>query len=467
MQRHDTMSLDIVRPKDIPKGKVMYVKEELMSLKTDDLHKAQPHYEHLKYLNKPDFSVGCTEPDHAGGAARSYYPPMDRRPRDLSLTTADIELAQSKNKSWKGNRHTDPVCPNYELPSHVRREATPPRWNGRHTNDTSDIEQSRSRVLHPERNYRRDPNDGRDIEFSTANYRERMQRQSTQGPRQDRAFDVRDITQPKGPPARTTCPLDPVYTVPTSRTTSLHAKYNEEHALGVQTHDVQAEEHGHVHGSKPRKLQWDNGEPQFSLVREDIAGAVPQRWVGSVPQNIYDAPEVRHMMSFHDPCDIPGAQVGSLRKGIATGRVMNPLNPRYTMLDGDQKPHAVPVIEAERQQPGSLAHPLVRSQAAASSLPNLRSAGAATLAHGALQRDGSDAQLRRGGGSNYGSSRPSRAPSSHGTPQHYQGGPSGHQLMQQGVTIRLPAEGVQSGEMSRRSSAYSSHREFGPGYGRG
>ena len=32
--------------------------------------------------------VGCTDPEHAGGRARSYYMPMDRRPRDLSLTTA-------------------------------------------------------------------------------------------------------------------------------------------------------------------------------------------------------------------------------------------------------------------------------------------------------------------------------------------------------------------------------------------
>jgi hypothetical protein len=31
--------------------------------------------------------VGCTDPEHAGGRARSYYMPMDRRPRDLSLTT--------------------------------------------------------------------------------------------------------------------------------------------------------------------------------------------------------------------------------------------------------------------------------------------------------------------------------------------------------------------------------------------
>ena len=60
---------------------------------------------------------------------------------------------------------------------------------------------------------------------------------------------------------------------------------------------------------------------------KDIAGTVPQRWVGGVPTNIYDPPEIRSriwtcwdqnfwvtqitvrpLMSFHDPHDIPGAQ---------------------------------------------------------------------------------------------------------------------------------------------------------------
>merc|ERR1719207_110689 len=89
-----------------------------------------------------------------------------------------------------------------------------------------------------------------------------------------------------------------------------------------------ADQIGHVHGSKPRKLNWDNGEPQFSLLKEDIAGTVPQRWAGSVPFNIYDPPEVKQPISFHDPHDIPGAQVGSLRKGLeGSQRHTNPLNP--------------------------------------------------------------------------------------------------------------------------------------------
>eukprot|EP00438_Fugacium_kawagutii_P003216 Skav200444 [mRNA] locus=scaffold1922:49570:57119:- [translate_table: standard] len=90
LQRTDTMLLDVIRPKDVPRGQVMYPKDYDKSLMTEegwDISRCQPTYDHLKYLEKPDMSVGCTDPVHPGGKARSYYAPMDRRPRDLSLTT--------------------------------------------------------------------------------------------------------------------------------------------------------------------------------------------------------------------------------------------------------------------------------------------------------------------------------------------------------------------------------------------
>lgn len=371
-QRNDGMSLDIIHPKDIPRGKVTYPKDYSASLMTQDIDRAAPHFPHLQYLQKPDLAVGSTDPDHFGGKARTYYPPMDRRPRDLSLTTADIEYAQTKSKKPKGNRHVDPICPNYELPSCQVRPHTPPRFNGRHTHELSDIEGAKSKVRIPTRNYVRDPNDASDIEHASANYAERVQRQTRTGNRVERTLNVKDINQAKPVQPRSVNPLDPVYKVPTTATTSLHAKFNEEVAAGVELHPKEAEEHGHVHGSKPRKLQWDNGEPLFSLLREDIAGTVPQRFVGAVPFNIYDPPEVKQVISFHDPHDIPGAQVGSLKKGIEGSRragQTNPLNPRYRMLDGDSRPQPVPVHDAERPDP---LHPLVQNRAQASSLPNLR-----------------------------------------------------------------------------------------------
>lgn len=421
-QRTDGMSLDIIHPKDVPRGKVPFIKDEDRSLKTQDIDRAAPHYRHMNYLEKPDYSVGCTDPDHHGGRARSYYAPMDRRPRDLSLTTADIELAQTKASKFKGNRHTDPVCPSYELPSTNLRPITPPRWNGRHLHDLSDIEKSGPKVRIPTRNYIRDPNDASDIEFSSANYQERVHRRTRQG-KPDITMNVKDInqTKPLHSAPRCTNPLDPEYKVSTTATTSLHTKYTEEMGRrDVKLHAKEAEIHGHIHGSKPRKLQWDNGEPQFSLVREDIAGTVPQRWVGAVPTNIYDPPEVKPVITFHDPHDIPGAQVGTLKKGIEGSRrggSTNPLNPRYKMLDGDVRPQPVPVYDAERNMP---LHSLAQSRAQASSLPNLRPAQAATPVGSVppsqrnLKRDYSDGALRQ---------RESPAASQRGAPMQQSGRP--------------------------------------------
>jgi len=384
------MSLDTIHPKDVPRGKVYQPKDEDLSLKTQDIERAQPYYPFKRYLEKPTFTVGITDPGHVGGKARTYYPEMDRRPRDLSLTTADIEYAQPKSVKSKGNRHTDPLQPQYELPSCNVRPATPPRWNGRHTNDISDIDLSHPKKLIPDRNYIRDPNDASDIEFACPNYRRRVHG-PTHGESYSTSLDVRDISENKRIQPRGTNPLEPVYKVPTTTVTSLPIRWTEEHgSYDVGMPDTEAHTVGPVAGSKPRKLQWDNGEPQFSLLREDIAGAAPQRWVGAVPFNIYDPPQVKPAISFHDPHDIPGAQVGTLKKGIeGSFRTLNPLDPLqpdYQLLDGQRRPAPAPVpigqsgsapspyVEAERGHPrGS------RSQLEPSQQPTLQRAGANSM----------------------------------------------------------------------------------------
>jgi hypothetical protein len=386
------MSLDTIQPKDVPRGKVMFVKDEDLSLMTDDIHRAKTHYRHLDYLQKPDFSVGCTQPDHAGAQSRTYYPPVDRRPRDLSLTTADIEGAQFRGPKRRGNRHTDPLCPRYELPSSYVRPVTPPRYNGRETNDISDIEFSKPKVLAPERNYVRDPNESRDIEFNEPSYQERVKRPWK--PRDDRQHQVRDITGSYQAPIRMTNPLDPVYKVSTTKATSVRARYTEESGRPETPEDSRFE--GAVPGSKPRRRQWDNGQPQYALQTEDIAGARSQRWVGEVPVNIYDPPEVRPMIDFHDPCDVPGAQVGTLKKGIVTKRQLNPLMPHYPMLDGDQRPPPVPVIPGERAHNH---HPSLQRMNRAASAADLRSgAGTPQSAGGGrgLPRVASEGSLQPG-----------------------------------------------------------------------
>jgi len=405
------MSLDVVRPKDVPTPKGVFVKNEDLSLKTEDIDFAKPHYRHLNHLNKPDLSVGSTHPEHAGARARTYYPPMDRRPRDMNLTTMDIEGSRSEAKKHPGNRHTDPLCPDYELPSHVVMPQTPPRFNGRHTNDIADIEHTTSKVLHPDRSYSRNPNESRDIEFNEPNYQERVKRPYQ--PRPDRQLDVQDIMGKKPPASRCTNPLDPVYKLPVANVTSLHTRFSEERGSDAPRTPPGMHRHiGEVHGSKPRRLHRDNGEPQLSLVREDIAGTVPQRFVGSIPANIYDSHDVRPMVEFHDPHDIPGAHVGSLKKGIHSRREVNPLNPQYTMLDGDpgRPPHPMLHGRGNAQSASDLhgtggvgATPAGSSRglqrvSSAGSMRHIPAAGVATLGGGARQSDiGYQSQTGMGG----------------------------------------------------------------------
>jgi len=214
----------------------------------------------------------------------------------------------------------------------------------------------------PDRNYVRDPNDSTDIEFASPNYRRRVVR-----PMNPETFStslhVRDITEDgkRRQVREPTNPLDPVYRAPTTSTTSLDILWNEEAQAGMSkamSNMPNAETIGPVAGSKPRKLTWDNQEPFFSLLREDIAGAAPQRWIGSTPFNVYDPPHKKPVISFHDPHDVPGAQVGSLKRGIGSTRMTNPLNPKYQMLDGLQLTYqAEPVMEAERGYPPNRAPP--------------------------------------------------------------------------------------------------------------
>ncbi|KAF4650082.1 hypothetical protein FOZ61_000688 [Perkinsus olseni] len=292
-RREDTMSLDTIKPKDVPRGRILYVKDTDASLTTIDIDKCKPTYYWLDYLRKPEFSLKCDVP---GMRSKSYYPPVVNRPRDLSLTTQDIEWAQPKITRFRTNRVLDPLNPMYKLPKSEAVPVEPPRFNGRLTNDI----------------------------------RGRTAKDINAGPLDGRL-----------PAMRGTDPLEPTYVIPINPVlsrgrlppaTSLNHIWSEE-VRSVENPKMEPMVIGEVPLSRPRKLQWDNGEPLFSLLKEDIAGASSQRHVGSIPFNIYEQP-VEERPDFHSTADIPGAQVNSLAKGIVTRRKLDPQNPKYTFLDG-------------------------------------------------------------------------------------------------------------------------------------
>jgi len=305
--RGDSMSLDSVRPKDVPRGPVRYPKEDSQALRTHDIERAQPTYAY-----KSLYTTGPPQKDPVpGAAARTHYPELKGRPLDLSLTTSDIPGAQPNVNRFRTNRVVDPLTPRYPLPSH--RELPPEvpgvrMHEGRMRNTLDFKGEWKSRK--PERNYSRDPNEHRDIEYSQPSARCRSQRPSTRDHDKtveragERILSSKHVATP-----RTTCPLDPVYDV--------HARSTHPYLQSESPSRLMPSQAGPVEGAASRVLHRDNGEPQTSLIRADIPGALPQKYKGGIPFSIYDPPEVTPY-SGHlglDCSDIAGAQTGTRRPG--------------------------------------------------------------------------------------------------------------------------------------------------------
>lgn len=104
--------------------------------------------------------------------------------------------------------------------------------------------------------------------------------------------------------------LDPSYSVPSKTLHPFYKGDHEENSLFAPAHV------GRVERSTPRVLHRDNNEPQASLVRRDVAGAMPQRFKGTLPFNIYDEPQVTpYSLGGLDISDIEGTQPGTRKPG--------------------------------------------------------------------------------------------------------------------------------------------------------
>jgi len=306
--RSETMHLDSVRPKDVPRGRVPYVKDESLSLTTLDIDRAQPGN---KYgATGTLYRTGRPEKDEVSGAkAMTHYPRLNRV-RDSSLTTADIEGARPNARRFKTPRCVDPLNPQYNLPSHRARPTTPQKSVTHEGCERNVLENTGSATRRiPDRNYNRDPLEHRDIEYTTpgARIRERNAAPARDPFRVVEQAGARVLSS-KCHTARATCPLNPNYTMPVATT---HPNFTCGEGPATRS------DGGWVEGSTPRSKHRGNGEPQLSLVRADIPGAVPRRYKGTVPFSIYDSHEVtpvaRHLGL--DCSDIAGAQPGTHKPG--------------------------------------------------------------------------------------------------------------------------------------------------------
>lgn len=306
--RGDTLMLGTLRASDGVRGPVRAFKDDSPSLRVGDIPGARPDFPHKHvHVQGP--------PDKApvpGSKAPMLYPDV-HRPIDLSLTTCDIHKARPNLERFRSRRRVDPLTPRYDLPSFRERPATPPAalvHEGRVRETMEYKGLSTPRI--PERNYARNPNDVSDIAFAQPNARNR-----TGG------FTPRDVFKAveqsgqrvlttKCNSARQSHPLEPEYRLNTSTTNPL---------LGGTIQPGWAASHvGPIEGATPRVLTRDNGEPQLSLASHDVPGAVPQRFKGVVPYNMYDPPEVTPLARHAglDCADIDGAQAGTRKAGTWT-----------------------------------------------------------------------------------------------------------------------------------------------------
>eukprot|EP00928_Gymnodinium_smaydae_P007437 TRINITY_DN12670_c0_g1_i1.p1 TRINITY_DN12670_c0_g1~~TRINITY_DN12670_c0_g1_i1.p1 ORF type:complete len:380 (+),score=43.63 TRINITY_DN12670_c0_g1_i1:79-1140(+) len=314
--REDTMYLDSVRPRDLPRGRLTFPKDVHLSLETADIAGARTPAHAAGRLFLTPATPRETIP---GSTVRKIYPEVNRV-TDFSLKTEDLPRAKSCAVQLKTGRCVNPLEPEYQLPSYQLVPEPPVRQmihEGQPRDTLSFKGEATARIL--ERNHARDPNEHRDIEGSQPNFAGRV------GGRKRDSFTPRDtlwtleqaggrvlssFTSTERSAFRETCPLNPVYT--TAGQTTHPFLSGEGRDTGLAPRSV-----GPVPGSTPRERHRGNGEPQHSLIRRDIAGAVPQRFKGRVPFNICDPPEVTPFANHLglDCSDIPGAQPGTRKPG--------------------------------------------------------------------------------------------------------------------------------------------------------
>jgi len=379
------MSLGTLRAGDVPPGPIRIPKDYDRSLCTQDLPRARPLLAHPTNGSGEPVPWNALRKPPPGeipkAKPRTLYPPVSAsRPRDLSLTTSDIEFAQCRKpcRNSQGRERSDcivdPLTPTYRMAS---SEAQPPPevWgSGRDTMDVSDIPGTAPSPVVPMRR----------------EYRDTLRLEAEFRSPRGRAVPSQDpwrTTRPAAPgegrracctptlegPARSgrqgENPLDPRYRVPVSASaalaTSLHARWAEERRVcGNAAPTTECQEIGHIHGSRvgERRVGEHGGgtitgnKPPFTLQTEDVEGAQPMRRVGNLPLSMYSARGNRPALNPSlNTGDIFGAQAGTLARGpkptaAAAARRANALAATGSMAvgghgDTGERPVATPRSE--------------------------------------------------------------------------------------------------------------------------
>jgi hypothetical protein len=313
--RNDTMYLDVVRPKDVPRGRAQVTKDYSQPFVSADIDGASP-----RKLTWPRYG-GSVDGDIPGTQSTPLYPLVNRQ-TDLSLTTNDIERARPQSRTFKTARVVNPLTPRYDLPSArvMEYEIPKPSVHEGEVRDTLGFKGEQARRIPlalPRRAETTISTHERTLRPQGLTPRDKMWTMEQAG---SRILSAK-FTPRGGQAAPITVerhPLDPVYAdAADSKTTHpLYQNASTETCHGRQG-CVSFKLSGPIEGAQSRLLHRDNGEPQNSLIRRDIAGTVPQRRKGATYFNLYDSPEITpHAKGLGLDCsDIPGAQSGTRKPG--------------------------------------------------------------------------------------------------------------------------------------------------------
>eukprot|EP00930_Biecheleria_cincta_P072660 TRINITY_DN60014_c0_g1_i1.p1 TRINITY_DN60014_c0_g1~~TRINITY_DN60014_c0_g1_i1.p1 ORF type:complete len:420 (-),score=40.78 TRINITY_DN60014_c0_g1_i1:59-1318(-) len=336
LARHEGMYMDVIQKNDVPPGPILFPKDYDRMLMTHDLERAQPTLAHpissagapipWSLIQKPELAeVPYSRP-------KVHFPPLRRRPRDLSLKVDDIELAQAPAlRQPRVRPDREPNAPTYMTMCYDA--PPPPMWSpsGRHALDVSDIDGAQPAPALPVRNQYGNPMKCED-EFKSRRHRVAIaeaaasfegtqvseQSRGMASPRRAEATPRGDSSMVRPTTLREGHPLQPKYVVPVAEAgTTLHIRYGCERVhVGDDKPATVAEELGDIEGSRPKQVIRDNGEPQTSLCTSDIPGARPMRRAGVMPIHIYGPAGRRPPQSTNlDTGNIDGAQADTRNRG--------------------------------------------------------------------------------------------------------------------------------------------------------
>ena len=249
-----------------------------------------------RYTNKPNLH----QTQDIRGASSSVLHRATNKPN--AFATLDIPGAQSDRTYMHTNRCVDPQDPMYPMPGHsekvLKREGRQPKFL-RCTLAIDDIEGTKPKKYFKwkERGTSLNVDD-----IEGAKPRWKWHRRAKESRRPDSLY-TKDINESEFRTKRVSDSLNPVY------------KIN-----GMEIKDDK--------GCKPKQTRQLTNVPFFSLQSSDIAGATCSYRRRKLEETR------RHYRVTNLVADIKNAQADSLHRGLKTHRVTNPLNPKYTPLDG-------------------------------------------------------------------------------------------------------------------------------------